>query len=380
MNFDKNTKKNIAELIAFAGIVLWAALNYTLFIDIVKLIFKLFIPLFTGIAIAFIINVPMKQIEKNIFKVEKRKHKKLIRILSLIITILLIVGIVGLILFLIIPEIIEGIMLLSKSLPSSINFLNNLRDSIVRHYPDFDNYLKSIDMKNVLETTVGPTGTVINFVIAFLTSMISKLFTLFIGFIISIYILADKENLIRQLKKVLQALLPNKNVKKVIKILSITNDAFTKFLTGQCLDAALTGFLLFIILSIMKMPYALILGVLFTITALIPYIGAFITLAIGAILLGVINPIYALWYVIVFFLLQQFDDNFTYPRIVGGKVGLPPLWALLAVLVGGSLFGFVGMIISIPLASIMYALLKDYINEKIKTKDKNKLDLKKTMK
>ncbi|MBQ9013008.1 MAG: AI-2E family transporter [Bacilli bacterium] len=369
MNFSKKTKKSIAELIVFAGIVLWAALNYTLFIDIIKLVFKLFIPLFTGIAIAFIINVPMKQIEKNIFKADKRKHKKLIRILSLIITIVLIISIIGLILFLIIPEIIEGIILLSKSLPSSINFINNLRDSIVRHYPDFNNYLKSIDMKNVLETTVGTTGTVINFVIAFLTSMISKLITLFIGFIISIYILADKENLIRQLKKILKAFLPEKNVKTVIKILNTTNDAFTKFLTGQCLDAILTGFLLFIILSIMKMPYALILGVLFAITALIPYIGAFITLAIGAILLGVINPIYALWYAIVFFLLQQFDDNFTYPRIVGGKVGLPPLWALLAVLVGGSLFGFVGMIISIPLASILYALLKDYVNERIENKE-----------
>ena len=156
-----------------------------------------------------------------------------------------------------------------------------------------------------------------------------------------------------------------------VRIVKLTNVTFTKFLTGQCLDAALTGFEFFIILSIIKVPYALILGVLFAVTALIPYVGAFITLVIGALLVAVSNPMNALWYTIAFFALQQFDDNFTYPKIVGKSVGLPPLWALVAVLLGGSVFGFVGMVISIPISSVLYTTLKEWVNYRIENKRKS---------
>ena len=158
---------------------------------------------------------------------------------------------------------------------------------------------------------------------------------------------------------------------EIVKIVKLTNVTFTKFLTGQCLDACLTGFEFFIILSIIKIPYALILGVLFAVTALIPYIGAFITLVVGAVLVAVENPINALWYALAFFILQQFDDNFTYPKIVGKSVGLPPLWALVAVLLGGSVFGFVGMVISIPISSVLYTTLKEWVNYRIENKRKS---------
>ena len=198
----------------------------------------------------------------------------------------------------------------------------------------------------------------------------------FFGFIIAIYILADKENLVRQAKKIIYAFFNTKISDEIIKIYKLTNITFTNFITGQCLDACLTGFEFFIILSIIKIPYALILGVLFAVTALIPYIGAFITLVVGAILVAVSNPINAVWYVIVFFVLQQFDDNFTYPKIVGKSVGLPALWALVAVLIGGSIFGFIGMIISIPISSVLYTLLKEFVNYRLAKKSENKLDKK----
>ena len=361
----KKLKKQLTELIIFAGIVLWCVFNYKLFFDFINFILKLAMPIIVGIAIAFIINVPMKQIERKIFNIDKRKHKKFIRLISLILSIVLIFGILGLILFLIIPEVIEAVGQISRNLPSNFNWVNDILNKAQELYPGFKDYIKNIDVKNILSTSGIHMGNIVNVVVSFLSSTISKLVMFFLGFIIAIYILADKENLTRQTKKLLKAFMPDKASNEVVRIVKLTNVTFTKFLTGQCLDAALTGFEFFIILSIIKLPYALILGVLFAVTALIPYVGAFITLVIA-----VSNPMNALWYTIAFFALQQFDDNFTYPKIVGKSVGLPALWALVAVLIGGSIFGFIGMIISIPISSVLYTLLKEYVNYKIEKKSK----------
>ena len=356
----KKLKKQLTELIIFAGIVLWCVFNYNLFFDFIKFVLKLAMPIIVGIAIAFIINVPMKQIERKIFNIDKRKHKKFIRLISLILSIVLIFGILGLILFLIIPEVIEAVGQISRNLPSNFNWVNDISNKAQELYPGFKDYIKNIDVKNILSTSGIHMGNIVMF---------------FLGFIIAIYILADKENLTRQTKKLLKAFMPLKASNEVVRIVKLTNVTFTKFLTGQCLDAALTGFEFFIILSIIKLPYALILGVLFAVTALIPYVGAFITLVIGALLVAVSNPMNALWYTIAFFALQQFDDNFTYPKIVGKQVGLPALWALVAVLIGGSIFGFIGMIISIPISSVLYTLLREYVNYKIEKKTNKTIDI-----
>lgn len=369
MNLNKKNTKQIMFLISFAALMLWIVFNYSLFIDIAKFVIKLLMPLIVGIAIAFIINVPMKQIERKLFKIEKRKHKKMIRVISLILSIILIFGIIGLIMFLVIPEFIEAIINISKSIPKSYDFINDIINKINDAYPDIKGYLSSVDVKKIIDSSVNQAGSIVSTIAMFLGTMISRIIMFFIGFIISIYILLDKENLARQTKKLLSAFFDEKVTTNVVRIIKLANTTFTNFLTGQCLDASLIGFLLFVILSIIKLPYALILGVLFAITALIPYVGAFITLLVGAVLIGVTSPIGVVWYVIVFFALQQFDDNFTYPRIVGGSVGLPALWALVAVLVGGSIFGFIGMIISIPIASILYSLLKEYVNDRIKNKN-----------
>lgn len=372
----KKLKKQITELIIFSGITLWIVFNYKLFFDFVNFVLKLAMPIVVGIAIAFIINVPMRQIENKIFKIEKRKHKKLIRLISLLLSIVIIFGILALILFLIIPEFIEAIGTLGKNLPKSLDWINSVIDKVSNISPVVDDYVKNINVGHLVSSVGINANNVINIMISFLSSTISKVVMFFFGFIIAIYILADKENLGRQAKKIIYAFFNTKVSDEIIRIYRLTNTTFTNFITGQCLDACLTGFEFFIILSIIKIPYALILGVLFAVTALIPYIGAFITLVVGAILVAVSNPINALWYIIVFFVLQQFDDNFTYPKIVGKSVGLPALWALIAVLIGGSIFGFIGMIISIPISSVLYTLLKEFVNYRLAKKSENKLDKK----
>lgn len=372
----KKLKKQITELIIFSGITLWIVFNYKLFFDFVNFVLKLAMPIVVGIAIAFIINVPMRQIENKIFKIEKRKHKKLIRLISLLLSIVIIFGILALILFLIIPEFIEAIGALGKNLPNSLDLINNVIDKVSNISPVVEDYVKNINVGHLVSSVGINANNVINIIISFLSSAISKVVMFFFGFIIAIYILADKENLGRQAKKIIYAFFNTKVSDEIIRIYRLTNTTFTNFITGQCLDACLTGFEFFIILSIIKIPYALILGVLFAVTALIPYIGAFITLVVGAILVAVSNPINAVWHIIVFFVLQQFDDNFTYPKIVGKSVGLPALWALIAVLIGGSIFGFIGMIISIPISSVLYTLLKEFVNYRLAKKSENKLDKK----
>ncbi len=368
MNLNKKTKKQIMGLIIFAGIVLWIVFNYKLFFDLVSFIIKLIMPIIVGVAIAFIINVPLKQIERKIFKVDKRKHKKLIRVISLFLSIILIFGIVGLLMFLVIPEFIEAINSIGKTIPSNIEWLNNLNKKISNLYPSFNNYIKDIDLKKVLEVALGTTGNMVSIIISFISNLLSKVLMFFIGFILAIYILLDKENLVRQIKMLLNAFLQTKTVNKIGEIVKLTNSTFTNFLTGQCLDALVLGIIFFITMTILKMPYALIISVLLAVTALIPYIGAFITLVVGAILIAVTSPIKAVWYVVMFFVLQQIDENILVPKIVGKSVGLPALWTLIAALIGGSMLGIIGVIISIPISSVLYSLLKEWVKYKSEKK------------
>lgn len=368
MNINKKSERQIIRLIIFSGIVLWAVFNYKIFIDFVSFVIKLFLPLIVGIAIAFIINVPMKQIEIKVFNIDKRKHKKMIRVISLVLSIVIIFGVIGLILFLVIPELISAINMVGQTIPKDFTWVNDIANKLSDLYPSLEQYIKEIDTKSLIETSINSAGNFVTVIIGFLSSLISRIIIFFIGFILSIYILLDKENLARQCNKLMTAFVSDDVRNNVIKVVKLSNTTFTNFITGQCLDAILIATLLFIIMSLLHIPYALIIAVLFAVTALIPYIGAFIALAVGVLLIAVTNPIMSLWYVIIFFALQQLDENFTYPKIVGKSVGLPALLALLAALIGGSVFGFIGVIISIPLSSIIYALFREYVNERIEKK------------
>lgn len=364
MKTEKKNIKQIMLLILFAGLVLWISQNYKIFIDLLKFIAGLIMPIITGGIIAFIINVPMKSLEKNVFNINKRKHKKLIRVLSLILSILFIFGIIAFLMLLIIPEFIEAITTISKTVHFNTNFIDEIINKLENFYPSVSTYLKDIDIESIVKTTLGTTGNVVTVVISLLTVFVSKIVMFFIGFILSIYILLDKEKLVYQIKRIMCAFLPNNMVKKIINVFKLTNNTFANFLTGQCLDALIFGMLFFITMSILNMPYALIISVLLIVTALIPYIGAFITLVVGIVLIGVISPIKALWFIVIFLILQQIDENILIPKIVGKSVGLPAIWTLIAALIGGSMLGIIGIIISIPISSIIYTILKEYVNEK----------------
>lgn len=374
MNLTKKNKKAIMSLIIFTGVVLWCVLNYKLFVDLICFILKLILPIIVGVGIAFIINVPMKLIETKIFKIYKRKHKKFVRAVSLVLSYVLIFGLITLILFLVLPQVGSALTTLSKNLPDGFDWLKNNLEHLSKSYPELSDKISQLDYKQLIGDAFSSFGSILTIAIAFVKKTVSRAITFFVGLVLSIYILADKEGLATRSKRVLTALFNDNVVGQIIKIVKLTNESFSRFITGQCLDAFLLGIIFFICMSILKMPYALAISVLLSTTALIPFVGAFITLAAGAILIAVTDPIKALWYVVMFFALQFFDDNVMNPRVVGKHVGLPPLIALIAVVIGGSIFGFLGMIISVPLASIIYTLFKEFIDDRLSKKNTNNVN------
>ena len=223
----------------------------------------------------------------------------------------------------------------------------------------------------MLNTTFLAAKTVVNGLSAFL-----------IGFIFALYILLQKETLNRQIKKLLRAFLPDSAVERVLGVARLTERTFSSFLTGQCVEAVILGTMFFITLTVLRLPYALLIGVLIAFTALIPIFGAFIGMGVGVFLMLMEAPADALIFIITFFVLQQIEGNLIYPHVVGGSVGLPSIWVLAAVSVGGSMMGVVGMLIFIPLCSVFYALLREGVNSRLqrkreraeKTEDKSEND------
>lgn len=369
MELNKNIK-TILFLIVFTITLIFAFLNIPFFISCIDKILTILFPFLLGLCIAFILNVPMSLLEEKLFK--RIKNKKFKRILSIILSLLLVVFIIIFVLLLVIPDFAKAITSLINTLPNSLNNLSNWLNSIFEKYPKVKEQINSINWDSITVNAVdflkNSSNTLFSNSISFVGSFISSIFSFGLGIVFSIYILAQKENLSNQIKKVMKAYLPNKINERASYILKISNNTFSKFISVQCLEAVILGTLLFIALSIFKMPYALAIASLTTITALIPVFGALIACGFGILLIAVTNPIQAIWFFIIFQIVQQIEGNLIYPKVVGKSVGLPAIWVMLAVTVGGSAFGLIGMLISVPISSILYSLFKEKVNERLKVK------------
>jgi len=366
MNLKINNMKQIIILILITTISFLVVNNLTIIGNIIAKIFQVLLPFILGLVIAFILNIPMTKIEKYLKKHIKTKRISP-RIIAIIISLIILVLLIFLVLFLLIPEIINNIQTLISTLPSLINKIEIFLIDLLDKYPDIQIKLQEIFESNSLEQIIPEfLNYLINGAITLISSIVSGIITFFTALVFSIYILSQKEYLLRGITKIFQAYLKPTTTKKIIEISKLSNETFTKFISGQCVEAIILGSIFFVVLSIFKFPYALIISVLTTITALIPIFGAIIAMVIGAILIAIENPLQALIFIIVFQVIQQIEGNFIYPRVVGKSVGLSPMWTLFSISVGGSLFGIVGMLTALPLASILYALLKENVNKRLK--------------
>ena len=375
MELNKKNMKQIMILIAFGIGLFWLLDSIPVIGSFIAHIFNLMFPFILGGIFAFILNIPMTKIEN--FLKEKQKDSKLklpIRTISIVLSLAIFIGIILGICFLLIPELIENIQLLLKNIPDFIENIENWTLDLVDDYPEIQKQISDVfkDTTNFNNILVNVLNYVINGSLNFITNLVSGLFTFFTALVFAIYMLSQKEYLQRGVKKLMYAYMKKEHVEKIMSVATLANKTFSKFISGQCVEAVILGSIFFCVLTILRFPYALIISVLTSITALIPMFGAMIAMIVGALLIAVTNPLQAVLFIVVFQIIQQIENNFIYPKVVGKSVGLASMWTLMAVILGGSLMGIAGMIVGLPLASILYAILREETNEQL---DKKKIKM-----
>lgn len=369
MDLNKKNMKNLMILIVFAVLVLVGVQRIENLAAGFVFLMRIVFPFILGGAMAFILNIPMHFLEERVFA--KAKKKKLVRPVSLVLSILFVVAILQIVLVVVIPEIAATFAGISKNIEA---FLPKLEQWLTEAFPDSEQlemWIESLEFNwdKILQSAVNflknGAGNVLSSTVTVAKTVINSLMNFFVGFVFACYILLQKEKLSVQVKKVLYAFLPRHAVEKTLQVAALSYKTFSSFVTGQCLEAVILGTMFFVSMSILRFPYALLVGVLIAFTALIPIFGAFIGCVLGTFLILVSNPVQAIGFVILFFVLQQVEGNLIYPHVVGGSVGLPSIWVLVAVTVGGSLMGVVGMLIFIPLSSVLYALFKGWVHKRL---------------
>ncbi len=381
MKLDKENMKKIKELIVFTIIILIALWNYLLIFQGIRFVFGIIFPFLLGGAIAFVLNVPMKFLEEKIFHnrylEDNRVAQKLARPLSLILTLLIVIGIVVLVMFVVIPELGTTLLSLGKTIQEFVPVAQQFLEELFTNNSEVRAWLENlnIDVDRVLNNSVSffqsGAGNILNSTMSAIGSIVSGVTTFVIAFVFACYVLLQKEKLTVQVTKVMYAFLSEKRVEWCLEVSSLTAKSFSSFLTGQCVEALILGMMFFIAMNIFNMPYALLVGVLIAFTALIPIFGAFIGCIVGAFLILMVDPLQALGFVVMFLVLQQIEGNFIYPKVVGSSVGLPSIWVLAAVTIGGSLMGVVGMLIFIPIVSVVYNLFRASVYKRLRKKHRD---------
>ncbi len=373
MELNKENIQKIIGIVAFGVGFYWLLNNLTGVGDFIHRFFRLLFPFILGSVIAFILNIPMTKIENFIKKkCKKKKIRFPIRMISITLALLIFFAIIVAVSFLLIPELIENIQLLISNIPQVVSDLQDWALKLADDYPDIQKQIEAAfeaSGTNFNDIVVTVLNHVVNGSLNFVSGLVSGLFTVFTAVVFAVYMLNQKEQLVVGSKKLLYAYVNKKHVDKIIETARLANQTFSKFISGQCVEAALLGCIFFAVLNLLGFPYALIISVLISITALIPMFGAMIAMVIGAVLIAVTSPIKAILFIVIFQIIQQIENNFIYPKVVGKSVGLSSMWTLLAVILGGSLMGIVGMIIGLPLASIIYAIIKNETNERLTEKN-----------
>lgn len=395
MQLDKENIKKIVGIVSFAILLNWGLKNTEFIGKLVGLAIGLVLPFLIGASLAFIINVPMRFLERKLFDEPYAKRKKIPqqkkniperppiwwrvkRPLSLILSLILVVGVIFLGMFLIVPEIADSFSTIAVSIKQFPDQLHRWSLQMMDYMPQIAVWLEQLDQnmdidwqKTIMEAISflqNGAGNVLSTTFNVAASIFSGIVTGFLAIVFSFYLLLNKEKLGGQIKQILYAYMKDEHADYIVRVGRMANKTFSSFLSGQCIEAVILGSLFFVAMTIFRFPYALMISVLIAFTALIPVFGAFIGCIVGAFLILLLNPIQAIWFVVLFLVLQQFEGNVIYPKVVGGSVGLPAMWVLVAVTLGGSTMGVVGMLVNIPLFSVLYSLFREAVKNRLKQK------------
>lgn len=373
MELNRDNLKKILGIIAFT-VLLYAALQrWEMIAAGLQTAFGYVFPFVLGACVAFVLNVPMRFIEIRIIEKWIKDPKNYLyknrRAISLVITLILVAGVLFFVFFQVVPALVDTIGTVIEQSQVAIQALQRWAYQLGDRYPDIAQKITQqiteirLDWDEIIQkvgTWLRSAGSqVLTSTIGVATSVAGKVVNFFLALIFSFYVLMQKEKLSRQCKQLLYAFLPEKVVERFLHIASLSSLTFARFLSGQCLEACILGGMFFVAMTLLGFPYALLIGVLIAFTALIPIFGAMIGLVVGAFLLLMVEPVKALWFIVLFFILQQLEGNLIYPHVVGNSVGLPSIWVLVAVTVGGNAMGIPGMLLFIPISSVIYALLRE---------------------
>ena len=377
MELRKETVKQIRGLIVFTALLIVCLWKYDVVMDAFRFVLNILYPFLLGVAIAFVLSVPMNFVERKLFterKLPKKYKRKYARGISLLIILSGVIGLLAIIMFGLIPQLAGTFASLSKSIQDFIPQLQEWADHWFHNNKEIMNVVNNLEfdwnkvMEAAMEFLKNGAGSMLESTINTAKKIIGAVGTFFIAFVFAMYILLQKEKLGRQAKKVLFAFVRKGRAEAALEVLALTYKTFSSFLTGQCVEALILGSMFVIAMTLLRLPYALLTGIVITFTALIPIFGAFIGCAVGAFLIFMVSPVQALIFIVLFLVLQQIEGNLIYPHVVGNSVGLPSIWVLAAVSIGGSLMGIVGMLIFIPLMSVFYALFREVVYIKLRQK------------
>lgn len=329
-------------------------------------------PFIIGGVIAFIMNVPMRAIEGRLKFIKSEKPQ---RIIAILLTLIVIALVIAGVMMLLVPQIGDTVDLLMQQMPAFLERVEGYVMDFLQEHPDLLQWvtenigLQDMDWSSILQKAADVVSssvmTILTGAISAVSNIFGAVFNLVISIVFAFYCLACKETLARQGRRLLYALVKETLADNIVRVLRMTNSTFSNFLTGQCLEAVILGLLFVPSMAIFKMPYIPLICVLIIVTALVPLVGAFVGCVLGAFFILVSDPMLAVGFVILFLVIQQIEGNLIYPRVVGESIGLPGMWVLLAVAVGGGLFGVIGMFLMVPLSSVLYTLLREFAHKRL---------------
>lgn len=372
-----NEKKKIKKALLFvtAVILIYAAIsNFRSFGGWIVSLFSLFSPLLLGVVLSMLLGTPMRKFEvffrflRSKMKTKRKPSDRFIANLSLVLTFIL----AGLVIYFVGDSV----------LPAIGSSFHNIFNSISEYYPKalaflaehgldttkMEELLSAINFEELFKTISSSAGTIVQTAMSTVSGVFSLLTNFVTAVIFAVYILANRRDLRRQFGKILHAYFRPRTAERIHGIFDLIFSTFSRFFSGQCLEAVILGLIFFIAMSIFGFPYAVVISVIIGVTALIPYVGAFIGCVVGVLLILMDSPMKAVLFVAMFLIIQQLENHLIYPRVVGTSVGLPAIWTFAALIAGGALYGVVGMLIFIPAASVLYTLLKNDVNSRLRGK------------
>jgi len=369
----KQNIKTVLALITFTVLLIYLINHIRVIAYVISKMISLLFPFLIGCGIAFVVNIPMRGIEEKLFKDEKGRLYKSRRMISMVLSYVLLLCFVSLVIFVVVPEVGNTLDSIKDKLPGFVEEAKSFILKYTKQYPQITEQIKSIefDWDKIGSIFTSSSTTIISTTVNIFSSIVGIIVNIFVGIVFSIYILSQKENLGRQAKLVIYAFFKEKVADEIMVFGKIANTTFSKFFACQFREGLILGTMFAVVMRMLNLPYPLTIGVLIAFTALIPIFGAFIGLFIGAFLILVEAPKYVLWFIVLFFVLQFVENYFIYPKLVGGDIGLSAIWVLLAVLVGGDLMGVAGMLIFIPLVSVIYAYVRSIIYRNLKNRNIN---------